>query len=81
MDMPLPPVLDIPFKTIIKPTLQIILNLYHLLDIPFKTIIKPTGLRLKMRPSPLDIPFKTIIKPTPYRANLYYLSWIYHSKQ
>ena len=34
--------LDIPFKTIIKPTVRPKGTHSHLLDIPFKTMIKPT---------------------------------------
>ena len=34
--------LDIPFKTIIKPTSCLLSHSSHKLDIPFKTIIKPT---------------------------------------
>ena len=34
--------LDIPFKTIIKPTQYQYVSNHLLLDIPFKTIIKPT---------------------------------------
>ena len=34
--------LDIPFKTIIKPTIARDLSDAEKLDIPFKTIIKPT---------------------------------------
>ena len=36
------PWLDIPFKTIIKPTSDWLRVVVGMLDIPFKTIIKPT---------------------------------------
>ena len=56
--------LDIPFKTIIKPTVSGTSIPNRSLDIPFKTMIKPTIAVFLLNVPLLDIPFKTMIKPT-----------------